>query len=567
MSAIISNAKNELVTPSELAEVAQGPVQRAAVRIFPLYEKALKTSGALDFDDLIARTVQLLSTHEQVREKWRSIFKYVMIDEYQDTNAAQYKLVKLVTNEKQNICVVGDDWQSIYSWRGADFRNILNFERDYPSATIIKLEQNYRSTKPILDAAHKVISKNSERSDKKLWTAIESGSAVQVIQAANERNEAELIIRRIRTQTDMRARTFSDFAVLYRTNAQSRSIEEQFVRFGIPYRIFGGVRFYDRKEIKDLVAYLRVVYQPEDSASFERIYNYPARSIGAVSHERFQAWRTLHGYGQLEALERVDECVDLPPKARESFKDLSYILRDFRQQSETMPVAELIEKLIKRLNYYSVISDGSVQGESRVENVKELLSVAKGYSDMGLSGFLEEVSLVSETDSKVFDDTGSVSLMTLHSAKGLEFPVVFLVGMEEGVFPHSRALYDPSEMEEERRLAYVGMTRAKEELFLTYATSRALFGSLQHNPPSQFLTDVEASHALPVRPQFGETKGSPTLSNEPRYTATFEVGDAVRHSVFGVGSILELEGEVAVIYFKQKGAKKLNIAFAPLEKV
>jgi DNA helicase-2/ATP-dependent DNA helicase PcrA len=253
VSSIISNAKNELVTPSELAEVAQGPVQRAAVRIFPLYEKALKTSGALDFDDLIARTVQLLSTNEQIREKWRSIFKYVMIDEYQDTNAAQYKLVKLVTNEKQNICVVGDDWQSIYSWRGADFRNILNFERDYPNATIIKLEQNYRSTKPILDAAHKVISKNSERSDKKLWTAIESGSAVQVIQAANERNEAELIIRRIRTQTDIRARTFSDFAVLYRTNAQSRSIEEQFVRFGIPYRIFGGVRFYDRKEISQKI--------------------------------------------------------------------------------------------------------------------------------------------------------------------------------------------------------------------------------------------------------------------------------------------------------------------------
>lgn len=560
ISSIISSAKNDLITPAELTGTASGPVQKAAARLFPLYERELRAAQALDFDDLIGRTVDLFSSSQEVCEKWRRQFHYILIDEYQDTNAAQYKLIKLLVNNSQNLCVVGDDWQSIYSWRGADYRNILNFERDYPKATIIKLEQNYRSTQSILEAAHKVISKNHQRSNKKLWTDSAGGAPVQTLQAASERNEAEMIIRRIRTQTDMKARKFSDFAVLYRTNAQSRSVEEQFVRFGIPYKIFGGVRFYDRQEIKDIIAYLRLIYQPEDRAAFERIVNVPARGIGKTSLDRFVDWRESQGFGIAEALERLEECSTVTGKARTGLQEFARILDDFRAQSETLPVAEIIDTLIRRLDYFAYISDGTVQGESRIENVRELLSVAKGYADLGVSGFLEEVALVSDIETA---NGNAVSLMTLHTAKGLEFPVVFLIGMEEGVFPHSRALFDQSEMEEERRLAYVGMTRAKEELFLTYATTRALYGSVQHNPPSQFLTDVEVPAA--TDPFSGTTLT--TQPDEPRYAPSLSEGDGVRHDVFGVGTVLEVSGDVVSVYFKQKGVKKLNTAFAPLEKL
>lgn len=570
ISSIISGAKNEMISPAEMAGSASGPLQKNAAKIFPLYEIELKRAGALDFDDLISKTVELFENYPEVRKKWQSQFKYIMIDEYQDTNAAQYKLVKLLTNSSQNVCVVGDDWQSIYSWRGADYRNILNFERDYSGATIVKLEQNYRSTKAILDAAHKVISKNTGRSKKELWTELGDGSPVQVLQASSERQEAEILVRRIRTHTDMRARNFSDFAVLYRTNAQSRAVEEQFVRFGIPYRIFGGTRFYDRKEVKDVISYLRLIYQPEDVASFDRIVNVPARGIGSTSLERFLSWRTREGMGIYEALDNVKQCPDLPAKASNALEAFHYLLNDFRAQADNIPVAELLEALIKRIEYYKYIDDGTIQGESRVENVKELVTVAKGYADMGVSGFLEEVALVSDIEQS--ENGEAVSLMTLHSAKGLEFPVVFLIGMEEGIFPHSRALFDQSEMEEERRLAYVGMTRAKEELFLTYATSRALFGSVQHNPPSQFITDSSASMSqasrLPSGPSLSFTNTPATsLASEPRYTNDLEIGDAVRHNVFGTGVVLQVEGDVVAVNFKNKGVKKLNTSFAPLDKI
>jgi len=570
ISSIISSAKNEMVSPAEMAGTASGPIQKNAAKIFPLYEIELKRAGALDFDDLISKTVELFENYPEVRKKWQSQFNYIMIDEYQDTNAAQYKLVKLLTNISQNVCVVGDDWQSIYSWRGADYRNILNFERDYSGATIVKLEQNYRSTKAILDAAHKVISKNTGRSKKELWTELGDGSPVQVMQASNERQEAEMLVRRIRTHTDMKARKFSDFAVLYRTNAQSRAVEEQFVRFGIPYRIFGGTRFYDRKEIKDVISYLRLIYQPEDVASFDRIVNVPTRGIGSTSLERFLTWRTREGIGIFEALENVKQCPDLPSKAANALEAFHYFLNDFRAQADNIPVAELLEALIKRIEYYKYIDDGTIQGESRVENVKELVTVAKGYADMGVSGFLEEVALVSDIEQS--ENGEAVSLMTLHSAKGLEFPVVFLIGMEEGVFPHSRALFDQSEMEEERRLAYVGMTRAKEELFLTYATSRALFGSVQHNPPSQFITDSSAAmpqiSRVSSEPSFSFNTSLPSSPNsEPRYTNDLEIGDAVRHNVFGTGVVLQVEGDVVAVNFKNKGVKKLNTSFAPLDKI
>lgn len=566
ISSMISGAKNELITPGEYSAIAGTPTQKAAASVFPLYEKELRLAQALDFDDLIGRTVEMLQTVEPIRLKWREQFRYIMIDEYQDTNAAQYKLIKLLTNNANNICVVGDDWQSIYSWRGADFRNILNFERDYKEAVIIKLEQNYRSTKSILDAAHTVISKNTERSQKKLWTDRGDGRAVHVLQVANERAEGEAIARAIQNSTELRARNYRDYAILYRTNAQSRSLEEQFMRMGLPYKIYGGLKFYDRKEIKDIIAYLRLIYQPEDVASFERIVNVPSRGLGDTSLMKFRSWREQKGYGLDDALLNIADCPGVTPRAKQGFIELYRVVSSFRIQSESMHVTDLLSALIKRIQYMKYLDDGSLQGESRVENVRELQSVAKSYAETGLSSFLEEVALVSDLDDETKKDN-AVTLMTLHSAKGLEFPVVYIVGMEEGVFPHSRANFDPKEMEEERRLAYVGMTRAKEELTLIYATSRVLYGSMLYNPPSQFLRDIDASpEHIGSLDQSSDSTESPD-ANEPRYVLDLVEGDGVRHSVFGSGTVVAISGDVADIMFKSKGLKKLNISFAPLEKL
>jgi DNA helicase II / ATP-dependent DNA helicase PcrA len=514
----------------------------------------------------------MLSSNKDIRDKWQAQFKYVMIDEYQDTNAAQYQLVKLLTGPHRNIAVVGDDWQSIYSWRGADFRNILNFERDYPKCTVIKLEQNYRSSKNILEAAHNVIAKNNLRSEKKLWTAAQAGSPVQILQVSSERGEAETIIRRIRSAVDIRARTYKDFAILYRTNAQSRALEEVLVHYGMPYRIVGGVRFYDRKEVKDILAYLRLIYQPEDTASFERIVNVPARGIGGKSLLNFHVWRSQSGLNLEQGLAKVADCAVITPKVRTGFAELSDIITSFRLQMDELMPASLIDSLLRRLNYLDYLQDGTPQGEARIENVKELLSAAAEYADAGLSGFLEEVSLISDLDST---DMGSdaVILMTLHSAKGLEFPAVFITGLEETVLPHSRALYEPAEMEEERRLMYVGMTRAREELYLTYASERTLYGGRQHNPPSRFLSDIDGAASV-AEPEYGLFGGSflaggvpAKNSDEPHYVPELEEGDGVKHQIFGVGTVVELDGDNATIYFKGRGTKRLNIAFAPLEKL
>jgi len=570
IGSLISSAKNELLSPTEYTGIASTPNQKTASRIFPLYEKGLRDQQALDFDDLIGRTVSLLENNPEVKEKWRRQFKYILIDEYQDTNAAQYKLIKLFTNENKNICVVGDDWQSIYSWRGADFKNILNFERDYPKATIIKLEQNYRSTKLILDGAHAVIMKNKDRSDKKLWTSAKDGQPVQMVQVQNERAEGEAIIRRIQTYVDMHLRKYHDFAVLYRTNAQSRSIEEQFVRYGIPYKIVGGVRFYDRAEIKDIIGYLRLIYQPEDLVSFSRVVNVPSRGIGAKSMQNFLDWRIMESLTLDEAFKNIDTA-PLMAKAKNALKDFIGVVQSLRAASEELPVAVLIDKLLKATDYLKHLDDGSVQSEARQENVKELMSVAKAYSEVGLSSFLEEVALVSDLDG-LNNSNDSVTLMTLHAAKGLEFPVVFMPGMEESIFPHSRALFDQSEMEEERRLCYVGMTRAREELFMMYTDSRILYGGLQHNPPSRFLGEIDSSFQTQSSPlgsgMFGTANiSSPSNSTEPRYIPELEEGDEVRHQLFGIGTVMEIDGDTVAIYFKGKGAKKLNIAFAPLEKL
>lgn len=567
LTSLISSAKNEMVSPEEFASAAgETPAAQAAAKAYPLYEQMLKEAGALDFDDLIGKTVYLLEKHEELRKKWQAQFSYIMIDEYQDTNSAQYKLIRLLTAAHRNIAVVGDDWQSIYSWRGADFRNILNFEKDYPKCTVIKLEQNYRSTKNILDAAHGVIMHNSLRSDKKLWTAADTGTAVQIIPVGNERLEAETILRRVRTAVDTGSRRYSDFAILYRTNAQSRALEEVFVHHGLPYRIVGGVRFYDRKEVKDVMAYLRLIYQPEDVVSFERIVNVPARAIGSKSLDNFRQWRQASGYSLSEALKNVAGCPDLTPKAKQGFIQLADIISSFRAQLDELAPATLVDSLIRRLDYLRFLEDGTPQGEARIENVRELLSVATEYQETGIAGFLEEVALVSDLDSADFDND-AVTLMTLHSAKGLEFPVVFITGLEESIFPHSRSLYDASEMEEERRLMYVGMTRARQELYLTYAVERVLYGGRQHNPPSRFLSDIDSGQ-LSQSPSFGSFHPSfEAQPAEPHYVIELEEGDGVRHQLFGEGTIVELDGETATIYFKGKGTKRLNIAFAPLEKL
>lgn len=577
LASIIGNAKNELVSPQDYLGVASGPTQRAAAQIYPLYQKILKDNNALDFDDLISRTVNLLQVQEPIRKKWQSQFTYIMIDEYQDTNAAQYKLVKLLTDDRKNIAVVGDDWQSIYSWRGADFRNILNFEKDYPDVTIIKLEQNYRSTQAILEAAHKVITKNQQRSDKKLWTESGRGNEVSVLQVANERAEGEAVTRRAKNAVDARFRNYRDFAVLYRTNAQSRSIEEAFIRYGVPYRIVGGQRFYDRKEIKDIMAYLRLVYQPEDRVSFERIVNVPTRGIGAKSVENFFTWKAANDMTLQQALETVRDYPKLTAKARKGLLELGDMLQALRAISEDTPLPALLDTLLRRVEYFAYIDDGTPQGESRAENVRELVSVTQSYQDLGLDGFLEEMALISDLDSAEFGNN-AVTLMTIHAAKGLEFPVVFMIGVEETIFPHSRALYDQAEMEEERRLCYVAMTRAREELYLSYATSRMLYGGVQHNPPSRFLGEFDASFQTDsislgggmwqnTFEQQNYDDLPTTVIDEPRYVPDLSEGDVVRHDVFGQGTVMEVDGDNAVIYFKGKGAKKLNVSFAPLQKM
>ena len=571
LSGLISSAKNDMLQPEEYRNLANSPAQKTAASIYPHYEKALKEASALDFDDLINKTVQMLKTKPEIRKKWQQQFRYIMIDEYQDTNTAQYQLVNLLTNkETQNITVVGDDWQSIYSWRVAYFRNILKFEKDFKNCTIIKLEQNYRSTSHILNAAQAVIAKNLQRSDKKLWTEAGDGLPVQLLQVANERAEGETIIRRIRQGVDGGRYHLKDFAVLYRTNAQSRSIEEAFVHYGIAYRVVGGVRFYDRKEIKDILAYLRVIFQPEDRVSFERIVNVPTRGIGGTSVQNFFTWQTKMQLSLQSALEQVSDCAELTPKAKAAFADVSDILSALREASETASVTGLIDSLLRRIDYLNFLSDGTIQGEARQENVKELLSVSEEYQDEGLDGFLEEVALVSDLDSADFDGD-AVTLMTLHAAKGLEFPVVFITGLEESIFPHSRALYDQSEMEEERRLCYVGMTRARQELYMTYAASRLLYGGMQHNPPSRFLSEI-GGESQTVGGMGNELllSGTPadTLpSNEPHVVMELYEGNTVEHNVFGVGTVMEIEGDTAVIYFKGKGTRKLNTSFATLKKL
>jgi DNA helicase-2/ATP-dependent DNA helicase PcrA len=624
---LISSAKNELIDPTAYARLASGKAQAAAAQVYSAYQALLKEAGALDFDDLIYKTVEMFRTYPAILEKYQNLFQYIMVDEYQDTNHAQYQITKLLAQGHHNICVVGDDWQSIYSWRGANFQNILDFEKDYPDATIIKLEQNYRSTKRILDAAHSVIAKNRVRSDKKLWTDRGDGEGIGVINVYNEIQEAETIVAKVQALRLSEKRDLHDFAVLYRTNAQSRSLEEGFLRAGMPYKIVGGTRFYERKEIKDALAYLRFVYQPGDMVSFSRIINLPPRGLGDVTLSRLDNWRRTQpqviinpveavtsdeqeaevalAFGVaptrpmslLEACRQADRVPGLQTRAVNALQAFALSIDGLRAQAATLAVGPLLDKVIKQSGYLTYLDDGSIQSADRIENVKELLSVAATFNELSLEAFLEEIALIADIDN-YSQDSNAVTLMTLHAAKGLEFPVVFIPGAEEGIFPHSRALFDPEQMEEERRLCYVGMTRARERLFLLYANSRLLYGATNHNPPSRFLLEIPAelqdggsewgSESLGLNTAAaGHATGAGSWSPQPMYAgaaaATTEAqasahreamlglslapGDRIRHAKFGEGIVASVTGDEVTAAFAGVGQKRLSLSFAPIEKI
>jgi DNA helicase II / ATP-dependent DNA helicase PcrA len=563
VSSVISNAKNELVSPEEFEASANYPFQKEVAKIYSLYEKMRKEAGALDFDDLLIETVRLFKEHPETRKKWRAQFKHILIDEYQDTNAAQYAIVKSLVNDDRNICVVGDDWQSIYSWRGADFTNILNFERDFPGAKIVKLEQNYRSTGAILEAAHSVITKNTQRTDKKLWTAEPAGSPVQVHQVYDESEEAYTVASRIGAQASIGARQYGDFAVLYRTNSQSYTMERALLQHRIPYQIIGGVRFYDRKEIKDIIAYLRLLYQPNDRMSFSRIVNIPTRGIGATSLEKFLLWQANSGMDIISSLVNVEQTSSITPRAKIALSSLGELLRNLqgKLQSETPP-SELIETLVNKTGYRDYILDGTPQAEEREANIGSLISDAKAF--LSLPDFLEEVALMSSADTGGHEQ--KVTLMTIHAAKGLEFPVVFMVGMEEGIFPNARVQDDgPAALEEERRLCYVGMTRAREELHLSYAQSRLQFGQRGYNMPSRFLADM--GHDIVQAPVPSFNTHLPDDYDGFSDTPDFDIGDGVRSAQFGVGEIIDIDGMAVTVKFTNGQTKKLNVEYARLEKL
>lgn len=557
ISSAISAAKNQLLSPEGLEASASYPFEKTVASLYVAYEKAKKTAGALDFDDLLLETANMFRESAEIRKKWQQKFKHILIDEYQDTNAAQYAIVKSLVSEKQNICVVGDDWQSIYSWRGADFTNILNFERDFKGTKVIKLEQNYRSSGAILEAAHNVISKNTQRSEKKLWTASGPGAPVQIHETYDEIEEAQLVASRIGTQTTIGARQPSDFAVLYRTNAQSYTLERAFLQQHVPYKIVGGVRFYDRKEIKDIIAYLRLLQQPNDRVSFSRIANVPTRGVGATSLEKFFSWQAPSGLDIISSLINIEQS-PIGGRQRSSLVRLGEILRGLQAQIESgINPSDLIERVVEVLDYKGFINDGTPQAEDREENIGSLISDAKPYLE--LPEFLEEVALISSADDTA---DNAVTLMTLHAAKGLEFPVVFMVGMEEGIFPHSR-IYEagPSELEEERRLCYVGMTRAREELQLSYSASRLQFGQRGYNPPSRFLEDL-GSGVSHVSAQLRQ-------DDQPFYDSLpdLDIGDRVSSQQFGEGEIVDVDGLAVSVLFDNGPTKKLNTEFAKLTKL
>lgn len=590
----ISSAKNVLMDAKAFAAKTSDFYEQKVADVYALYQEKLRENNAVDFDDLLFLAVRLLQENEEVREKYQSRFQYILVDEYQDTNHAQYALTKILAARWRNICVVGDADQSIYAWRGADIRNIIDFTRDYPDAASIKLEQNYRSTKTILHAANAVIDNNESRPKKTLWTENPTGNKIIHYQAQTEHDEADYIAGVIYNRHEISHEPYGDMAILFRTNAQSRVLEEKLMRYAIPYTMVGGTKFYDRKEIKDILAYLRLLYNPEDSLSLTRIINVPKRNIGATTMEHVAAYAEAQGISLFEALSSTDE-IPVTKRAKASLENFAAMIFDLLNDIEGKDVLSLIETVIKQTGYGDMLdkeAEHDPQGESRKENVGEFLSVAKDYMDSNPEGnlqdFLENVALVSDVDDFESSDS-KVTLMTLHAAKGLEFPVVFLTGLDEGLFPHSRTLMDPAQVEEERRLAYVGITRAERQLYVTNAVTRTMYGRISAYMPSRFLAEIppqfmEDYHRKSAMPQSRATAvpgkqrvsilTKPVASSLPKkhaVTDTFAKGDKVRHKIWGIGTVLDVIGEgpnmQMKIQFPTKGVRQVVVKYAPLEKI
>ena len=553
LAAAISTAKNKLQSPDDYAKNAFHHNQQQVAAVYEEYERLRRHAKALDFDDLLLEVVRLLQTKPEARQYWQTKFRFILIDEYQDTNAAQYKIIKLLVNAQQNICVVGDDWQSVYAFRGADFTNILNFQRDFPQAKVIKLEQNYRSTGHILATAQKVIEKNLNRTDKKIWTAAGDGDPVEVHRVADETEEAFKIAQLI-TNLRLIYRP-EDIAILYRTNAQSYSLERAMIAANLPYKIIGGVRFFDRKEIKDILAYLRLVYQPFDQSSLMRILNVPARNIGKTTQDRFLAWWATTDYDLFEAINKLPES-GLSQQIQTKLASFGQIMTKLHEAyQKQLPPSELITKVINLTGYEDFIKKDQLTAETKLEYLTTLINEAKVYAE--LESFLEDAALLSSSDKKTKD--GEVSLMTIHAAKGLEFPVVIVIGFEEGTFPHARVFEKPEELEEERRLCYVAMTRAKQRLYLFYAGARFIAGERRLMLPSQFLSEAGLLDASPDDDLINEV--AVDLVNE------FEVGDQVESEMFGRGEIIDVDGMAVTVRFTDNQLRKLNIEYAHLKKV
>jgi len=585
----ISKAKNELIDAVHYHETIGSYYEETVSKTYSAYQKKLKEQNALDFDDIIMLMVHLFQKFPEVLEKYQNFFRYIMVDEYQDTNHAQYSLINMLAKKNGNICVVGDDWQGVYSWRGADIQNILDFEKDYPSAKVIKLEQNYRSTQNILDAAYGVISKNINRKDKKIWTESAGGHLITCYEARDEKDEAEFVVAEVlRNQKQEKEKhKFSDFVVLYRTNAQSRIMEEVMLSNSIPYRIIGGIKFYLRKEIKDVVAYLRLIQNFTDAVSLERIINEPKRGIGEVTVKYWLKFAKENKVDLIDGGLRFKNNQDAGYKIQnakyEAIAKFCDFIKRMNEAIRKLPLTDFMEKVFAESGYEKFLLDGTEEGEMRRENIRELLTVAKKYSEYeggeALRMFLEEVALASDTDN-VNQNLDAVHLMTLHSAKGLEFKVVFIAGLEEGILPHSRSMLDQGEMEEERRLMYVGITRAKEKVYLLFTSQRNIFGSTQVNPPSRFLDDIPVHLLQDAKDGKSQITKFKTLTRpdahrdtlsqgerEIRKKNTFKDGDRVRHEIFGDGLIVGSQGDTLTVAFSKSGLKKLSASVAPLKKL
>ena len=589
MISAISDAKNKLMFASDFRKQARDFYQQKVADVYEYYERELRKNNALDFDDLLLVAVKLLQSNAAVLDKYSKRFKYVMIDEYQDTNHAQYLLAYLLSSHWKNIAVVGDADQSIYAWRGADIQNILDFEKDYPNCTSIKLEQNYRSTKIILDAANAVIDHNEGRPEKNLWTDKVEGAKIQHFTAQSEHEEAAFIGDTIVKKHDIHGVPYGDMAILYRTNAQSRVLEEALIKRALPYTMVGGTKFYDRKEIKDVLAYLRVLYNPFDDLSLLRIINVPKRSIGATTVSKLQDYARENGTSLFMTLTQLHLVDTIKGKTKEKLEEFGILIFTLVAEMDDKSVLDILEAILDRTGYLAQLEESTdPQDQARAENIGELLSVAKDFQDTNPTGtvedFLEQVALVNDVDSFEQEES-KVTLMTLHAAKGLEFPIVFLGGLEEGLFPHSRTLMNPEEIEEERRLAYVGITRAEKELYISNATTRTVFGRTSSYLPSRFIDEIPAElvdslrakrripdDIKPTVPRHMSVASRPVtkpiIRNE--VIADWKVGDTAIHSKWGNGKVVNVSGEGAgmklTIEFPTQGVRVVMAKFAPVKK-